>query len=259
MDKIDVLDHGHVQLLASMPPRGSHGTFGPVEGPIGIGDRTPVRGWWPGDYVIVEAARASYGKGMKTLEEDKKLLKYLWDHKHTSPFEMVEFKFEIQMPLFLARQWMTYRTASTNEISGRYTQLDPVFYRPDKTRLNNAMQCPKNKQNSNGPITEAMQVEFNELLDLGNEIYHKYDNLISQGMSKELARIGLPMNMYTRFVWKNDLHNTLNLLRQRLNPAAQWEIRQYAGAVLDLIRPIVPWTCELFENELESTDATHTD
>lgn len=240
-----VLDHGHIILMDHMPNNGGMANATSIETELME---------WPQDYAIIEAARASYGNSLKTPEEDRKLLRYLMKHNHTSPFEMVEFKFEIQMPIFLARQWMRYRTANVNEISGRYAQLEPMFYRPDDERLNNAMQCPKNKQSSAGPVSEAMQKEFNEMLDMGEKIHHSYENLVSQGMAKEVARMGLPLNLYTRFVWKNDLHNIMNLLGQRLSPEAQWEIREYAKAMLELIRPVVPWTIEEFEKTLDNEE-----
>lgn len=199
------------------------------------------------DTAIVQAARVSYQSGSKGEEADRKLLRYLYTHRHTSPFEQVEFKFHCRMPIFVARQWVRHRTASLNEISARYTKLSNDYYVPDEWRL----QDNKNKQSSNGfcspEYNNICNRSYQYACDQAIRVYH---GLIDLGISREMARMVLPVSMYTEWYWKQDLHNLLHFLRLRLDSHAQYEIRVYAEAIRDLISPIVPWTMEIFKETL---------
>lgn len=196
------------------------------------------------DFSIVQAARVSVDQGIKTPEQDSKLIEFLIKHKHTSPFEMVKFKFHIKCPIFVQRQWIRHRTANVNEISGRYSVLKPEFYIPDKI----CVQGEFNKQMSGDEIKDQEIIDlFNEYIKTGNEQHSTYTKLIEKGVSKEMARIGLPLNMYTEFYWCIDLHNLLNFMRLRSAPNAQPEIRQYSDAIKELIRDLCPHTIKSFE------------
>ncbi len=196
------------------------------------------------DAQIVRAARVSYGKGTKTVREDEKLIRYLLEHEHWSPFEMVEFKFHVKAPLFVARQWFRHRTASVNEISARYSVIENEFYVPDKWRR----QDTKNRQGSADELdhlTNAYATDaYTEALE---HAYQAYESLLSAGVAREMARMVLPQSVYTQFYWKQDLRNLLHFLKLRLAPEAQWEIRQYARAILEIVRPLVPVTIQAWE------------
>jgi thymidylate synthase (FAD) len=195
------------------------------------------------DRAIVQAARTSYGEGTKGDEADKKLIDYLYKNRHTSPFEMVEFKFHAKMPMFVARQWVRHRTANINEVSARYTQLTDDYYVPDSWRKQDKV----NRQGSTDDISEHQGKVCDErLMDVCDLAFERYEELISFGVAREQARMILPVNWYTEWYWKCDLHNILNFLRLRLDSHAQYEIRVYAEAMLELIAPIVPWTLESF-------------
>lgn len=196
------------------------------------------------DYSIVQAARVSLDQGIKTPEQDSKLIDFLIKHKHTSPFEMVKLKFHVKCPIFIQRQWIRHRTANVNEISGRYSVLKPEFYVPEKI----CVQGEFNKQMSGEEIKDTETIDlFNKYIETANKQYIVYNNLIEKGVSKEMARIGLPLNMYTEFYWCIDLHNLLNFLRLRSAPNAQPEIRQYSDAIKELIRDLCPHTIKSFE------------
>ena len=186
---------------------------------------------------IVRAARVSYGAGTKTVRDDAKLIHYLIDHEHWSPFEMVEFKFHVKAPLFVARQWFRHRTANVNEISGRYSVLKDEFYIPEQFRL----QDTKNKQGSMGSL-DALTNSY--ALDAYSEAlaysYKAYQALLSAGVAREMARMVLPVSIYTEFYWKQDLRNLLHFIHLRLDNHAQSEIRAYAQSILDLVEPYVP-------------------
>jgi len=196
------------------------------------------------DFAIVQAARVSLDQGIKNVEQDSKLIEFLIKHKHTSPFEMVKFKFHVKCPIFIQRQWIRHRTANVNEISGRYSVLKPEFYVPDKI----CVQGEFNKQMSGDEIQDPVVIDlFNKYIETGIKQYELYNELIEKGVSKEMARIGLPLNMYTEFYWCIDLHNLLNFIRLRSAPNAQPEIRQYSDAIKELIRNLCPHTIKSFE------------
>jgi thymidylate synthase (FAD) len=196
------------------------------------------------DFAIVQAARVSLDQGTKNVEQDSKLIDFLIKHKHTSPFEMVKFKFHVKCPIFIQRQWIRHRTANVNEISGRYSVLKPEFYVPDKI----CVQGEFNKQMSGEEIKDQGVIDlFDKYIETANKQYSLYNELIEKGVSKEMARIGLPLNMYTEFYWCIDLHNLLNFIRLRSAPNAQPEIRQYSDAIKELIRNLCPHTIKSFE------------
>lgn len=239
--RIDVLDHGFIALLDAMPRMVPEGKTA--------------------DAAIVQAARVSYGHGTKRVNEDRGLIRYLLRHRHTTPFEMVEFKFHVAMPVFIARQWIRHRTASVNEYSGRYSIIPDTFYRPaiDQVRKQSA----SNRQGGDerfvvfgdsatadaAPTDEHRTAEdFLSYLDDAAAMYARYEDLTKRGVSRELARIGLPISVYTQWYWKCDLHNILRFLSLRLDSHAQFEIRAYAQAMAALIEPIVPMTFEAFRD-----------
>ncbi len=201
------------------------------------------------DLTIVNAARKSFGKHSGDFSpKDKKLLKYLWDNKHTSPFEMVEFMFEVKAPLFVVRQWQRHRTWSYNEVSRRYTSDDLDFYFPETWRC----QDTDNKQASSGEVNKVAQDHATHVLwGHTKNLTVVYEDLIESGICREQARMILPQNMMVEMVAKTDLSNLLHFLRLRLHKHAQWEIQEYAKAIVELIEPVVPETIKLFKKESE--------
>ena len=200
------------------------------------------------DAAIVQAARVSYGSGTKKVHEDRGLIRYLLRHMHTTPFEMVEFKFHIKLPIFVARQWIRHRTANVNEYSGRYSEMKDEFYVPaiDQVRA----QSVSNKQ---GRADEAFPVDEAERIiammeSSQQQAYAEYQQMLSQDLAREIARINLPVSNYTEWYWKIDLHNLFHFLRLRIDAHAQYEIRVYAQAMADLIKPYVPMAYEAFED-----------
>jgi thymidylate synthase (FAD) len=198
------------------------------------------------DSAIVQAARVSYGDGTNKITEDRSLIRYLLRNQHTSPFEMVEFKFHHVMPIFVARQWIRHRTASLNEYSARYSIVKDRFYRPVASSLR--QQSKTNKQGGTEPLDDLTAAEFAQYLDATETHFKEYQQLLDKGVARELARIGLPQNLYTEWYWKIDLHNLLHFLKLRMDSHAQLEIREYAKTMFDMIKPIVPLTIEAFED-----------
>lgn len=216
------------------------------------------------DAAIVQAARVSYGQGTKKVHEDRGLIRYLMRHRHTTPFEMVELKFHIAMPIFVARQWIRHRTANVNEYSARYSIVPDRFYRPTLEEVRK--QSASNRQGGEerfavgegAPPEEARTAEeFLRYLEDAEALYERYMKLTEAGVSRELARIGLPVSAYTQWYWKCDLHNILRFLSLRIDAHAQSEIRDYARAMLALLEPIVPVTVEAWRDyELEGIHLT---
>lgn len=204
-----------------------------------------------GDARIVQAARVSYGAGTKTVREDAGLIDYLLRNQHTSPFEQVVLTFHIKLPIFVARQWVRHRTARLNEISGRYSVMQNEFYLPAEQDV--ALQSINNKQ---GRSTEAVSQEFVDgtrtTLSKGQEdAYAAYTNLVDSGLARELARINLPLSLYTEIYWQCDLHNLMHFLKLRLDGHAQKEIRDYATVILEICRKVAPLTIASFENNIQ--------
>jgi thymidylate synthase (FAD) len=224
--EIPCLDHGFVALVDCMPRLVPEGKTA--------------------DFAIVQSARVSYGEGTKQVSEDRGLVRYLMRHRHSTPFEMVEFKFHIAMPIFIARQWIRHRTANVNEYSARYSIVPDRFYRPDLESVRK--QSKSNRQGGDEPIDVGTAEEFMKLLDNAEHLYKDYLSLTEKGVARELARAALPVSVYTEWYWKCDLHNIFHFLSLRMDPHAQWEIQVFAKAMYELLKPIVPVSAEAFED-----------
>ena len=224
-----VLDHGFVRLIDYM------------------GD----------DAAIVQAARVSYGKGTKTARNDRGLLRYLLRHRHTTPFEMCEIKLHVKLPIFVARQWIRHRTANVNEYSARYSILDREFYVPAPEHL--AAQSTKNRQGRDAVLEGDEAQRVLELLRRdATQTYETYDHLLNDDgsgkprdedrsmLARELARMNLPVNYYTQWYWKIDLHNLLHFLSLRMDSHAQYEIQVYGEVIGELVQKWVPTVWEAF-------------
>jgi thymidylate synthase (FAD) len=203
------------------------------------------------DSAIVQAARVSYGKGTKKLREDEGLIRYLMRHRHTTPFEMCEIKFHIKLPIFVARQWIRHRMANVNEYSARYSIMDREFYMPAPAQL--AAQSTQNRQGRGDVLEGAEAARVLQLLrDDSMNAYDHYEEMLNErqdgsqvdpertGLARELARMNLPLNFYTQWYWKIDLHNLFHFLNVRADAHAQYEIRVYAEMMLDLVAKWVP-------------------
>lgn len=233
---ISVLDHGFIRVIDYM------------------GD----------DSAIVQAARVSYGRGTKKSLQDKGLINYLMRHRHTTPFEMCDIKFHIKLPIFIARQWIRHRTASVNEYSARYSILSNEFYLPKKANL--ASQSQVNKQGRSHDVVPDDVAErvlatikedsincYKHYIEMMNE--DENGNVINDdqvGITRELARMNLTLNHYTEWYWKINLHNLLHFLALRADSHAQYEIRVYAEAMLDIVKAWVPYAYEAFDNHVKN-------
>jgi len=199
------------------------------------------------DHAIAEAARVSLGRGTKKASSDRGLIRRLCRDVHTSPFEMVEFKFHAKMPIFVARQWIRHRTANVNEYSGRYSEMSDEFYLPEPDVLRK--QSKTNKQGRDEDLTPEQKELVHDILlaqyDLARRNYRKF---LEMDIAKELARIGLSVANYTEWYWKIDLHNLMHFLRLRLAPEAQYEIRIFAEAMAQIVKDSVPIAFEAFED-----------
>jgi len=200
------------------------------------------------DLSIVNAARVSFLGHSKGDEQDKKLLFYLMRHGHTSPFEQVEFKFRVRAPVVVWWQWVRHRTWHYNFQSGRYTPFDDEdFYIPPPDRWRK--QSPSNKQGSEGTVSEEHGAQYTQALtDLTEQSFALYSDALARGIAKEQARLFLPgWSAYYIAVCKVDAWNLMHFLRLRMAPDAQWEIRQYANAIHEIFREVLPWTAEAFD------------
>ncbi|THD75769.1 FAD-dependent thymidylate synthase [Thalassobius vesicularis] len=203
------------------------------------------------DAAICQAARVSYGKGTKSVQNDEGLIRYLMRHWHSTPFEMCEIKLHVKLPVFVARQWIRHRTANVNEYSARYSILDREFYIPAPEHL--AAQSVVNNQGRGEALTgdEAARV-LDILKSDANRAYDHYESMISedgqQGLARELARMNLPANIYTQWYWKVDLHNLFHFLRLRADSHAQYEIRVYAEEICKIVADWVPFAYRAFED-----------
>ncbi len=215
-----VLDHGFVRLIDYM------------------GD----------DTAIVQAARVSYGKGTKKVSQDRGLIRYLMRHRHTSPFEMVEFKFHVKLPIFVARQWIRHRTANVNEYSGRYSVMKEEFYLPADEDIRFQSTVNKQGRSEDEVPEEVKQRLVTWLQQTQKDLYAGYAQQVEDGMARELARIALPLSLYTEWYWKIDLHNLLHFLSLRLDPHAQKEIREYAFVMAEMVKAVCPMAYEAFED-----------
>lgn len=203
-----------------------------------------------GDERIVQSARVSYGAGTKTVRQDRGLIHYLMRNWHTSPFEQVQLTFHTKMPVFVARQWVRHRTARLNEISGRYSVMKDEFYVPAPEHI--LPQSANNKQGRAGERydaeTEAALVErFRSEQAMA---YRSYGEMLDQDVAREIARINLPLSLYTEWYWQIDLHNLFHFLRLRIDPHAQYEIRAYAEAMAKCAQAVAPLAYEAFEEHI---------
>ncbi|MBP9184853.1 MAG: FAD-dependent thymidylate synthase, partial [Fuscovulum sp.] len=203
------------------------------------------------DGAIVQAARVSYGAGTKHVQNDEGLIRYLMRHWHSTPFEMCEIKLHVKLPVFVARQWIRHRTANVNEYSARYSILDREFYIPDPSQL--AAQSTVNNQGRGEVLSGEESARVLAMLKSdAAQMYDHYEAMLSQdgqqGLARELARMNLPMNIYTQWYWKVDLHNLFHFLRLRADPHAQYEIRVYAEAIAACVRDWVPLAFAAFED-----------
>lgn len=205
------------------------------------------------DSAVVQAARVSYGKGTKKISEDQGLINYLMRHRHSTPFEMCEIKFHVKLPMFVARQWIRHRTANVNEYSARYSILDKEFYIPAPENL--AAQSTNNRQGRAEVLTGDYAQKVLQLLkDDATRAYDHYEYMLNldnqdpdrSGLARELARMNLPVNFYTQWYWKTDLHNLMHFLSLRADSHAQYEIRVYAEAMLDILKLWLPLTYQAF-------------
>ncbi len=229
-EPIKVLDHGFIRVIDYM------------------GD----------DEAVVQSARVSYGRGTKKISQDRGLIRYLMRHWHTTPFEMCEIKFHVKLPIFVARQWIRHRTANVNEYSARYSILDKEFYIPAPANL--ASQSDSNRQGRGDVLEGAEAHQVLELLKNDSEkSYEHYMQMLNlndntdevldpnkKGLTRELARMNLPVNYYTQWYWKIDLNNLMHFLMLRADPHAQYEIRVYAEAMIEVLKKWVPFTFEAF-------------
>ena len=203
------------------------------------------------DAAICQAARVSYGKGTKSVQNDEGLIRYLMRHWHSTPFEMCEIKLHVKLPVFVARQWIRHRTANVNEYSARYSILDREFYIPAPEHI--AGQSVVNNQGRGETLTGDEAARVLEILKVDSaRAYDNYESMISQdgqqGLARELARMNLPANIYTQWYWKVDLHNLLHFLRLRADAHAQYEIRVYADEICKIVADWVPFAYAAFED-----------
>ncbi|MDR0447773.1 MAG: FAD-dependent thymidylate synthase [Treponema sp.] len=205
-----------------------------------------------GDERVVQSARVSYGEGTKSYREDAALIDYLLRNGHTSPFEQVVLTFHVKLPIFVARQWIRHRTARLNEVSGRYSVLKDDFYLPAPGDL--AGQGVDNKQGRSDVILdpEAAGTIRNNFETAQKKAYMEYAQLLEKGLARELARINLPLSLYTEWYWQIDLHNLFHFLKLRLDPHAQKEIKLYAEILLDITKKIAPRCCASFDENILS-------
>jgi thymidylate synthase (FAD) len=211
--------------------------------PVRVLDKGFVRlvDFMGGDQGVVDAARVSYGGASKGAEADKKLIDYLLRHSHLTPFEHSVFKFHVSAPIFVARQWFRHRFAAYNEISFRYTEVKDEFYLPAAWRG----QDKKNKQGSTAAALDQAPLHalFKAQVDAALAAYKK---MIDMGVAREMARMILPVNLYTEFYWTVNARSLMNFVCLRADAHAQWEIQQYGEALAKSFREAMPWTYEAF-------------
>jgi thymidylate synthase (FAD) len=200
-----------------------------------------------GDDAIVQAARVSYGKGTSKVSQDRGLIRYLMRHHHTTPFEMVEFKFHCKMPIFVARQWVRHRTANINEYSLRYSEARDEFYYPDPKHIQ--LQSALNKQGRAGKIPKKLTDKVIQYFkEISERSFEMYQELNEAGLARELIRAILPVNLYTEWYWKNDLHNLLHFISLRSDSHAQYEIRVFSDAMAESVQKIAPFAWEAYQD-----------
>jgi thymidylate synthase (FAD) len=214
-DEVKVLDKGFVRLEAHMG----------------------------GDAAVVRSARVSHGSEAGDPERDKKLIRYMLEHKHGTPFEHAVFTFHVKLPIFCARQWIRHRVSSYNEMSMRYREPKDEFYIPEQWRG----QDTKNKQGSVGPLDGARSAYWSEFTKKGcEEAMFVYREMLKDGVSREMARMVLPVNLYTEWYWTVNARALMHFFELRSEHHAQWEMRQYSNALWPIFAKAMPWTAEAF-------------
>ena len=204
-----------------------------------------------GDDAIVQAARVSYGKGTSKVSQDRGLIRYLMRHRHTTPFEMVEFKFHCKMPIFVARQWVRHRTANINEYSLRYSEARDEFYYPKPEHIQ--FQSKLNKQGRMGEVPDEIKKKVQKYFkEISKRSFDIYSELNDAGIARELARAILPVNLYTEWYWKNDLHNLLHFIGLRSDNHAQYEIRVFSNAMAESVKQVAPFAWEAYQDYVVS-------
>jgi thymidylate synthase (FAD) len=198
------------------------------------------------DSAIVQAARVSYGKGTKSVRDDRGLIRYLMRHRHTTPFEMVEYKFLVRLPIFVARQWIRHRAVSVNEASLRYSIANDEYEVPPPDEIRH--QSTRNRQGRGDPLPSEVVERFRSDLDaIWRDAYLAYTRALEAGVARETARLLLPVAYYTEWYWKINLHNLFHFLSLRLDPHAQEEIRLYAAELARIARVVCPVAFEAFD------------
>jgi len=200
---------------------------------------------------IAEAARLSYGRGTKKARDNSGLIRYLYSHAHTSPFEMVEMKFQMRLPIFVMRQWVRHRTANLNEYSGRYSVMPRMWYTPEPEQIMG--QDTVNKQGSSGGLQPIVQETVQRMIwEQANQCFNTYEEMLAMGVSREMARIVLPLNTYTEIMWKMDLNNMLKFLWLRDDSHAQPEIQAFAKVIAQMVEDNFPKTYAAYKESRES-------
>lgn len=204
-----------------------------------------------GDLQIVQNARQSYDQddiaGIDEMK-DAKLIRYLLMNGHTTPFEVVTATFEVKAPIFVFRQWHRHRTQSYNEVSARYVKLPTEFYIPDRDSV--GVQSAHNKQmREEAEASDGVDVMLEAMRSCNEEAFKLYDDLLANGMPRELARSVLPVGTYSRMSTTANLLNFMRFMKERLHPHAQYEIRVYAEAMRDIFRVIAPVAMAAFEEK----------
>lgn len=203
------------------------------------------------DSTIAQSARVSYGKNNSAIDtvRDTSLIRYMLRHRHTSPFEMCEVRFHLKIPIFVMRQHIRHRTANVNEYSGRYSVMSDEFYFPEWGERDFG-QSETNKQKSEGQVPQGVYYDFQAgAREVYERAYEVYTQAIGSGMSRELARIVLPLSNYTECYWKVDLHNFFHYTKLRNDPGhAQDEIVELARLMYDKVKEHFPISCQAFED-----------
>ncbi len=214
----EILDHGFVELLDV------------------LGD----------DEAITNAARTSYDKGTTKVSNTRGLIRYLLRHKHMGPFEFGECVWRIRCPFFVARQWFRHRTGSYNEVSLRYSEAIEEYFVPPVDHI--TTQDSRNRQARTGTTVEDAEKIQKSLGDDAQYLIDKYNGYLEKGVAREIARVNLPLSLYTMYVFKMDVRNLLNFLTLRFDSHAQYEIRQYAIAMADMMEKYFPLTIEAWRD-----------
>lgn len=207
------------------------------------------------DAAIAESARMSYGRGTKKVNDDQGLINYLVHNHHTSPLEMGEIKVHMRLPIFVMRQLVRQRTANLNEYSGRYSEMIRLFYVPEPAQI--CSQDKVNKQGSAEPLDVNLANKVRDNINfVSNQCFNEYENLLKEGVSRESARMILPLNTYTEVVWKLDVNNMIKFLTLRDDDHAQWEIREYAKLLSETLSRFFPKTFAAYQRNRERVSLT---